>query len=291
MVESPAHKLGQIIGDLFEETIKDVLEPITIQNGLYLDYKKERHARDMKKEVIGKDLLGNDHKLDYVIEKGGTEENFGMYIAFIEIAWRRYAKHSKNKAEEIGDVLDVMYKTYSNQHPFKGAVLAGVFTKPSIAQLKSKGITIAYIDYESIVGLFHNKYQIDIRWDEKTETEEITRILSQVEHLISDKKETIKKDIVSENRQIFGEFILELKKSIERKVQKIIVIPLHGESNTFFDSYKAITFLNSYDEMTKQSYGFKSYKIYVEYSENVGEINANFINKNDAIEFIQKISF
>ena len=45
--------------------------------------------------------MGNVHDLDYVFEQGGTEATIGQPKAFIEIAWRRYTKHSRNKAQEI----------------------------------------------------------------------------------------------------------------------------------------------------------------------------------------------
>ena len=43
---------------------------------------------------------------DYVLERGGTDTVRGLPAAFIETAWRRYTKHSRNKAQEIqGAVL------------------------------------------------------------------------------------------------------------------------------------------------------------------------------------------
>lgn len=289
MAQSSAHKLGQLLGYLFEASIKEVLNPIVIERGLYLDYKKVRQARDGKKEVKGVDLLGNSHKLDYVIEKNGTEEEFGIPMAFIEIAWRRYAKHSKNKAEEIGDVLDAMYKTYSKTHPFKGAILAGVFTKPAIEQLKSKGITVAYIDYNNIISQFSN-YGLSIEWGEKTDEESLANKVSQLETYIKTNEKNIISDMIALNKGEFERFTSELKRNFDRTIAKIIVTPLHGEKNIFAIGTKAIEFIKQYDENVEEHYEFNSYEIFVEYKDGLGEIRATLQNKEQAINFINLTS-
>lgn len=101
MAQSPAHRLGQIIGDELEAAIRKPLMAIAEEFGLYLDYKHARPTRGGKKIVTWRDLRGNTHDLDYVLEEGGSEEALGRPRAFIEIAWRRYTKHSRNKAQEI----------------------------------------------------------------------------------------------------------------------------------------------------------------------------------------------
>ena len=77
MAKSPAHRFGQIIGDLLEETMYEYCKPIADNHGLYMDYKHERDARGGKKEVKWEDINGNIHKLDIVMEKDGTEAEFG----------------------------------------------------------------------------------------------------------------------------------------------------------------------------------------------------------------------
>ena len=101
MAQSPPHRLGQIIGEVLELTIHDPLQALCQRHGLYLDTQHSRPARDGRTKVTWKDQNGNTHDLDYVIEQGGSESQLGIPKAFIEIAWRRYTKHSRNKAQEI----------------------------------------------------------------------------------------------------------------------------------------------------------------------------------------------
>ena len=62
----------------------------------------------------------------------------GKPVAFIESAWRRYTKHSRNKAQEIQGAILPLAETYSESNLFLGAVLAGVFTE---GRIKSTEIT------------------------------------------------------------------------------------------------------------------------------------------------------
>lgn len=101
MAESPAHRFGQLIGELLESVVRPQLEDFCQDQGLYLDHqKRERPARSGKK-VSWTDQYGNAHDLDFVIEREGTDHQIGRPVAFIESAWRRYTKHSRNKAQEI----------------------------------------------------------------------------------------------------------------------------------------------------------------------------------------------
>jgi hypothetical protein len=88
MAQSPSHKFGQIIGDLIEEVLADRLRAFARKHGLFLDKKGERTARSGKK-VTWVDEYGNLHDLDSVLERGGSDKQIGIPVAFIETAWRR----------------------------------------------------------------------------------------------------------------------------------------------------------------------------------------------------------
>ncbi|GHS97259.1 hypothetical protein AGMMS50276_16990 [Synergistales bacterium] len=87
MANSPAHRFGQIIGDILEEAMIDFLQPIARQYSLYLDYRHSRAARNNQKEVRWEDINGNTHKLDIVMEENGSESTLGNPRVFIEMAW------------------------------------------------------------------------------------------------------------------------------------------------------------------------------------------------------------
>src|SRR4051812_12671125 len=114
MAASPSHQFGQIIGDMLEAGVKPLLKELAHKHGLYLDSKGKRPARRGTKKVSWYDLFGNKHDLDFVLEKGGTDMVSGVPIAFIEVAWRRYTKHSKNKVQEIEGAILPLATNYRN---------------------------------------------------------------------------------------------------------------------------------------------------------------------------------
>src|SRR3972149_4853370 len=118
MAESPAHKFGQVIGGVLESGIRPQLEEFCHQQGLYLDHQhKDRPARRGRK-VTWADDYGNAHDLDFVIEREGTDQTIGQPVAFIEVAWRRYTKHSRNKAQEIQGAILPLAEKYRWNNPF-----------------------------------------------------------------------------------------------------------------------------------------------------------------------------
>jgi len=156
MAESLAHRWGQIIGDAFEMFVRNILGEVAQRRGLYLDFKRPRETRGGQGKVTWQDGYGNKHDLDYVLERGGTEETLGVPIAFIESAWRRYTKHSKNKVQEIEAAVMPIALTFSRHQPFCGAVLAGEFTHNALHQLESKGFGVLHIPYDSILAAFRD---------------------------------------------------------------------------------------------------------------------------------------
>lgn len=146
MAKAPGHKFGQVLGNLLEEVVlyeilKPRLQEFARAKNYYLDWQKDRPAREGKKVTWG-DKYGNKHDLDFVIEAGGTDTEIGKPIAFIEAAWRRYTKHSKNKAQEIQGALLPIIELHHLSAPFFGVVLAGEFTEPAIEQLKNNRFAV-----------------------------------------------------------------------------------------------------------------------------------------------------
>lgn len=192
MAKSPSHRLGELIGDLFEEALIEYLKPLAENKGYYLDYRHSRAARDDGKEVIGLDEDGNKHKLDIVIEANGSEEEMGIPRAFIEMAWRRYTKHSKAKAQEIAGAILPLVNTYKQYCPFYAAVLSGEFTQNSITQLESQGFYVVHIPYEDMCVLFKETVGIDIAWEQHTPDSQINQIAKYVEALTDSNKKGFK---------------------------------------------------------------------------------------------------
>lgn len=283
MAESPSHKFGQIIGDLLEQAVEPLLRDFTEKYGLFLDKKGYRPARPSLK-LTWTDGHGNKHDLDFVIERGGSEEKIGTPAAFIETAWRRYTKHSRNKAQEIQGAIMPLLEKYSGSAPFIGVVLAGVFTKGAIGQLKSLGFNVLYFPYESIVYGFE-MVGIDAAFDEETSEEEFRRKVRAYEGLDDRKKARVISAVLHSNREQVDSFMAALLVTIGRSIKEIRVATLHGIRKQLSSIKEAIRYIDGYKE-AKSNYPFIKFEIQIVYT-NGDTINGVFADKSAAKEFLE----
>ncbi|WP_025679671.1 hypothetical protein [Paenibacillus massiliensis] len=283
MAKSASHKFGQMIGDLLEEAMLVYMEPFAKRYGLYLDYKHPRDARGGKSEVIWVDINNNKHKLDLVLEKNGTDQLIGQPVAFVEMAWRRYTKHSKNKAQEIQGAILPLIRKYHKYSPFYGAVVAGEFTQPSLIQLRSEGFQVVYFAFETIVEAY-KLVEIDVYWGEGTSDEEVFGKIEQYEKLPHGKKSIIISSLLSANKHQLDEFISKLGQAIERQIEAVRVYLLHGKLAELPSIEDALSYIASYNEVNSVVPLIK-YEIMIRYN-NGDKIEAQFKEKQSAVAFL-----
>lgn len=284
MATSPSHQLGEAIGDFFESAMIQYLHPIISKKGYYLDYKHPRAARNDKREVIGIDLKGNRHKLDIVIEKNGSEDHFGTPKAFIEMAWRRYVKHSKNKVQEISGAILPLVETHAKNMPFYAAVLAGEFTKNAREQLKSQGFYVLYFTYDEICAVF-NSVGLSIHWEEDTSESDLQHLVEAYHSLDDTAKHALSQHFFRMYKPRLDDFASTLCESLDTAISEVIVIPLHGISQTVPSVSKAKEFIQNYDETS--SVPIFKYEIIVRYN-NGEEYTMKCSDKTKAIRFLNQ---
>jgi len=283
MAISPAHRFGQIIGEVLETAVTPLLENFALQNGLYLDKKGVRPCRAGKK-CSWTDLNNNSHDLDFVLERGGSFDKQGIPAAFIETAWRRYTKHSRNKVQEIQGAIVPLVQTYRNSAPFQGAILAGVFTKGALTQLRSLGFIVLYFPYETVVDVFR-KFDIDATYDETTPDAVFQEKINSYEALNGNKRDKLSQALIQENATDVDRFMLSLATSVSRQIDRITILPLHGSPHDLTNVKDAIQFIRGYKEHSTVT-EFQRYEIHVRYN-NDNRVEGTFADKQSAIEFLQ----
>jgi len=280
---SPAHRWGQIIGNLLEDAVAPLLEQFAQQHGLYLDRKGPRPVRKTL-DVIWADARGNKHKLDYVIERDGSATSIGVPVAFIEIAWRRYTKHSKNKAQEIEAAIQPLLTKHQEVAPFFGVVLGGVFTSAALEQLRTVGCVVAYFPYETILKAFAHA-NIDASSEEDTPDSEFTAKVRAWEALKADQRQDIAQSLVAVNDAQMRVFMESLRLIATRQIVEIQVLPLHGSMAEFSTVGDALSFLGGYDT-TAQAQPLVKYEIQLRYN-NGNRITAEFTDTLSADQFLR----
>jgi len=283
MAQSPAHRFGQIIGEVLEAAVLPLLKQFARDHQLYLDKHGSRPARRGKK-CSWLDANGNTHDLDFVLERGGTPRKVGMPAAFIETAWRRYTKHSRNKVQEIQGAIEPLAQTFKNSGPFKGAVLAGVFTDGALKQLRSLGFTVLYFPYESVLEVF-KRAGIDASFDESTADDSFQEKVDAYERLIASQRKQLVTDLVKAHQDSVDQFVKSLSIAVSRQVERVIILALHGTAHEAATIDDAIHFIEGYDD-DGQAGPIERYEIDVRYN-NRDSIQGSFRDKAAAIAFLK----
>lgn len=284
MAKSPSHQLGELIGGFFEAAMIRYLNPIVAAKGYYLDYRHPRPARDNRREVIGIDYNGNRHKLDIVVEKGGSETVFGAPKAFIEMAWRRYVKHSKNKVQEIAGAILPLVERHAMEMPFYAAVLAGEFTDNALTQLRSQGFYVLYFRYEEIRRLF-GTVGLSIQWEETTSEAELRSLAEAFQALDETMTEQLFEHFFSMYREPLEGLAQALCDALDTVVSEVVVVPIHGITQALASVTEAVEFILDYDEASTAP--ILRYEITVRYN-NGEEFTMKCGNKNKAIQFLNR---
>jgi len=277
---SYSHKFGQIIGDLLELAIEPKLQEFAKRHGLYLDKKGERAARSGLK-VTWVDGKYNKHDLDFVIERNGSEGTIGDPVAFIEAAWRRYTRHSKNKAQEIQGAIVPLLEKYHKFSPFAGVILAGEFTSGSLTQLHSLGFGVLHFPHETVFEAFA-KSGIDARYDEGTPEEEFLTKIESWNNL--NDKSVVAIHLLELNYTSVVSFFKTLENSIGRVIERIILVPLHGQQEVKNSIKEAIEFIDNYS-LYQIELPLVKFEIIIKYN-NGDRIEAFFNDKKESIKFL-----
>jgi hypothetical protein len=150
---SAGHKLGQFIGDWFEEFfVLPLLNEAANKLSLFSDNRfVKRTARGEK--IVWQDEDGNSVDYDFVLELGGTQANIGIPVAFVECFWRRGSRHSKDKARDDSGKLMPMRTAYPTAR-FLGIVSAGDFTEPARELVRSRDIDLFYVSKDKVIQAF-----------------------------------------------------------------------------------------------------------------------------------------
>ena len=286
MAESLAHRFGQIIGEVLEAAVIPRLTAFAKTHDLYLDMKGPRPCRKGRK-CSWYDAHGNKHDLDFVLERGGTLNQQGAPAAFIETAWRRYTKHSKNKAQEIQGAVLPLVERYHHAAPFAGAIIAGEFTENALTQMRSLGFSTVHVPYKTVVSTF-NTFGIDASSNEDTPETEFKKKVKAYEALSADQQQALGRSLIDATGPQWTEFVETLEAAVMRQIACVIVLPLHGASSELLDVDEAIRFIEGYDDQ-RGGGPVERYEIQIRYT-NGDQIDGKFTDKLAAIKFLRGYS-
>lgn len=212
-VSSAGHKLGQLVGDWFEEYFAlPLLQRVAEHLKLYLDSRFRKRPGRTSDKIIWTDEDSNQVDYDFVMELDGTDTDRGIPVAFFESFWRRGARHSKDKARDDSGKLMPMRQVHPTAR-FLGIVAGGDFTSPARTLVQSRNIDLFYVPKAKIVAAF------------------------QKHHLVMDYPDKLPED---QKAHLANAFQRGLNARVKRKVAKTLCAAVGETSlNTYVDRVRA----------------------------------------------------
>ena len=246
---SAGHKLGQLVGDWFEEyLVLPLLQQVAEHLHVYVDHRFRTRKSRVGDKIIWKDVDGSGVDYDFVMELGGSDRKPGIPVAFFECFWRRGARHSKDKArDDTGKLLPMR-----DVHPtarFLGIVAGGDFTAPARALVQNRQIDLFYIPKAKIVGAFE-KHGLQIDYPDRMSEPEKAKLANAFERALTTR---VKKQAASALRRLIGEtslasYIDRVRAALGALPQEIRFITQRQSQPAIFESIpEATAFLETPD--------------------------------------------
>lgn len=125
-------------------------------------------------------------------------------------------------------------------------MLAGFFTRGSIEQLRSVGFNVLYFPYDTLIEAFASE-GICAQFDETTPDKEFEKCVRQISSAPKKKLQRVKDHLIESNRGELERFLASLKARLDRMVEKVVVLPLYGESYECASIGEALDFVKKHD--------------------------------------------
>lgn len=209
IASSSGHKLGQLVGDWWEEfVVLPLLNEIANDLDLYLDHRfRERNCREGSK-IIWEDENGNKVDYDFVLELNGSDKREGIPVGFVEVFWRRGARHSKDKARDDSGKLMPMRQTYPTAR-YLGVAACGSLTEPAREYIKLRDIDLFYVPKSKIIEAF-SKNGLTIDYPDKLSEEEKAKLAEEFGNSFDNK---MKKKVSDTLKKVIGKATIQSYKS------------------------------------------------------------------------------
>lgn len=195
------------------------------------------------KKLLLYDNFGNYYNIDGVI----TNESM-QPIILVESKYIRYKKHNRDKGSWICNAHSAIRKRYPSIRA-SIAVLAGNWSRTSLAMIKSYDVNVFLIDFSLISKLLKNK-GIDFEWSEK-EYSKALLAWEKYEKLSEKNKYDIAKKMVDSIKNNLFDLLKSVLDDSQPRDVKQIVVEIHtskGEIKSMkFDNVNdAISYLSDF---------------------------------------------
>lgn len=288
---SPGHKLGQMVGDFFQRFVDTILaarlEKLATEQNLYLDRQGLRSAvRGNLKKVRWKDNQGNNHDLDFVLERGGSTEKPGCPVAFLEAAWRRYTKQTRNKVNEIEGALLPLRESHRTCR-FCGVIAAGKWSQPGLEQFRSHGIEVLHISYEALIAAFQIK-GVNLDYAEKASPAVKRALVKAVQELSAKDMTEVAVALEAAVEEGLKNFLITLEASVTTEIAQILIGGVFGRRAEVSTIREAVDWIQAFDAADLSGLEFNNFEVLLRFKDGREIVGRSFPNKESAVQFLEQ---
>ncbi|MDE5878009.1 MAG: hypothetical protein K2H47_11005 [Muribaculaceae bacterium] len=237
--------IGEAIGHYMESVIQDYISKFIEDYPCHFlkEIGYNKITGKTSKKLLLYDNFGNDYNIDGVI----TNESM-QPLVLLESKYIRYKKHNRDKGSWICNAHSAIRKRYPSIRA-SIAVLAGSWSKTSLAMIKSYDVNVFLIDFSLISKLLKDK-GIDFEW---TENEHSKALLAweKYDKLSEKEKYGIAVEMVDSIKNNLFDLLKTVLDDTKPRNIKQIIVEIHttkGEIKSMkFDSItEAITYLSDF---------------------------------------------
>ena len=164
MIANPGSALGEAVGALVETEVNRILRPIVEENGCVYITVGQPNLRTLRPtKLLLKDASGNEYNIDSVIANSRMQP-----LVLIETKYIRYKKHNRDKGSWICTAHYSLRRTFPTIRK-SIAVLAGSWSRSSLAMLESFDVSLFEVGFQKIVNTLL-QYGIEFDWPKKNVT-------------------------------------------------------------------------------------------------------------------------
>lgn len=221
-IQNPGSALGEAIGAEQEKALNTFLRQVAEQEGYHFISKGVGTTKqgNSRKVLVMYDQFGTEYKIDAVIANHAMQP-----IILFESKYLRYTKHNRDKGSWICNAHSALRRRYSSIRS-SIAVLAGNWTRNSLAMMTSYNINVFIIPFQLICELL-KEHNIDFNWGEK-DRNIATQAWIQFNSLSLDEKTRIGTEMIAPIQRNLEQSVLNiLDDSLIREFDKIS-IELHS---------------------------------------------------------------
>ena len=164
-VANPGSAIGEHIGNRLETVINDYITKFLEDYPCH--FIRETGFNPVTKKNSKKLILFDEYGTGYNIDGIITNEEM-QPLVLLESKYIRYKKHNRDKGSWICNTHTALRKRYKSIRA-SIAILAGSWSKTSLAMIESADVAVFLISFDFIVDLL-KKYGVDFDWDEKDRT-------------------------------------------------------------------------------------------------------------------------